>query len=161
MVQMAIRAATVADIPILVRHRRLMWWDMGRRDQAALELMAGAAREYFARAVPDGSYRGFLALNADGQIIGGGGIVISPWPGVLGQRAPKRAMVLNLYVERDHRRRGVARELMKAMIVWCRDNGFSSVGLHASDEGRPLYEQLGFKTTNEMRLDFDEAADAS
>ena len=70
-------------------------------------------------------------------------------------------MVLNLYVERDQRRRGVARELMKAMIVWCRDNGFSSVGLHASDEGRPLYEQLGFKATNEMRLDFDEDAHAS
>jgi GNAT superfamily N-acetyltransferase len=161
MAQMAIRAATVSDISALVRQRRLMWWDMGRRDEAALDLMEAAAREYFVRAVPDGSYRGFLAVNADGQIIGGGGIVISAWPGVLGQRAPKRAMVLNLYVERDQRRRGVARELMKAMIVWCRDNGFSSVGLHASDEGRPLYEQLGFKATNEMRLDFDEDAHAS
>src|SRR5215831_15487225 len=137
MAQMAMRAATVSDIPILLRHRRLMWWDMGRRDEAALDLMERAAREYFLQAVPDGSYRGLLALNADGDTIGGGGIVISPWPGVLGQRAPKRAMILNLYVERDHRRRGVARALMKAMTVWCRDNGFSSVGLHASDEGRP------------------------
>jgi hypothetical protein len=24
--------------------------------------------------------------------------------------------------------------------------------LHASDEGRPLYEKLGFEATNEMRL---------
>jgi GNAT superfamily N-acetyltransferase len=161
MAHVAIRAATIADIPILLRHRRLMWWDMGRRNEAALDLMERAAREYFLRAVPDGSYHGFLALKAEGEIIGGGGIVISPWPGVLGQRAPKRAMILNLYVERDHRRRGVARELMKAMIVWCRDNGFSSVALHASDEGRPLYERLGFKPTNEMELDFAEPADAS
>ena len=84
MAQMAIRAATVSDISALVRQRRLMWWDMGRRDEAALDLMEAAAREYFVRAVPDGSYRGFLAVNADGQIIGGGGIVISAWPGVLG-----------------------------------------------------------------------------
>jgi len=161
MADVGIRAATMSDIPILLRHRRLMWWDMGRRDEAALDLMERAAKAYFLRAVPDGSYHGLLATNADSEIIGGGGIVISAWPGVLGQRAPKRAMILNLYVERDHRRRGVARALMKAMIRWCQDNGFSNVGLHASDEGRPLYEGLGFKPSNEMRLDFEESADAS
>jgi hypothetical protein len=41
---------------------------------------------------------------------------------------------------------------MKVMIAWCRENGFTSVGLHASEEGRPLYEQLSFQPTNEMRL---------
>jgi len=29
------------------------------------------------------------------------------------------------------------------------------VNLHASAEGRPLYEKLGFEATNEMRLRFD------
>jgi GNAT superfamily N-acetyltransferase len=154
----AIRQATISDIPILLRHRRLMWWDMGRRDEAALDLMEKAASEYFSGAVPEGSYHGFLAVDSDGEPIAGGGIVISPWPGVLGQRAPKRAMILNLYVERDHRRRGVAYELMKTMILWCRDNGFSSVALHASDEGRGLYERLGFKPSDEMRLDLSETA---
>lgn len=152
MAQVAIREATSTDIPTLIRHRRRMWWDMGRRDEAALELMEQAATDYFFTAVPDGSYRGFLAQDLAGQIVGGAGVVISPWPGNLGQRQPKRAMILNMYVEREHRRKGVARQLMKTMIEWCRENGFSSVGLHASEEGRPLYEQLGFQPTNEMRL---------
>lgn len=130
-----------------------MWWDMGRRDEPALALMEQAAREYFPAALAEGSYCGFLAVGANGEVIGGAGIVISAWPGVLGQRQPKRAMILNMYVEREHRRRGIARELMKTMIAWCRENQFSSVGLHASDEGRPLYEQLGFKPTNEMSLE--------
>jgi hypothetical protein len=43
------------------------------------------------------------------------------------------------------------------MIDWCRENGFINVGLHASDEGRPVYEQLGFKPTNEMRLELGPA----
>ena len=94
-------------------------------------------------------------------MIGGGGIVISAWPGVLGQLHPKRAMILNLYVEREYRRRGVAHELMMRMIAWCRDNGFSSVALHASEDGRALYERLGFRPTNEMRLDFDISVDAN
>jgi GNAT superfamily N-acetyltransferase len=147
------REATSADIEILVRHRRMMWWDMGRRDPHALEVMEKAAAEYFAEAIPSGSYRGFLVTTADGKVVGGGGVVISPWPGILGQAQPKRAMILNMYVERDYRRQGIARTLMNRMIAWCRENGFLSVGLHASDEGRPLYQSLGFKPTNEMRLD--------
>lgn len=152
---MAIRAATDQDVSVLVRHRRMMWRDMGRRDESALELMEQAAREYFPSAVRNGSYRGFLAMNESGQVIGGGGIVISAWPGSLGQHEPKRAMILNVYVEPKYRRRGIARDLMKTMIAWCKDNGFLKVGLHASDEGRPLYESLGFKPTNEMQLDFE------
>jgi len=161
MAQLLIRETTSSDIPVLLRHRRLMWWDMGRRDETALELMERAATEYLSQALPQGSYRGFLAVDPSGNVIGGGGIVISPWPGVLGQLHPKRAMILNLYVEREYRRRGVAYELMMRMIAWCRDNGFSSVALHASEDGRALYERLGFRPTNEMRLDFDISVDAN
>jgi GNAT superfamily N-acetyltransferase len=149
----SIRAATVADVPVLLRHRRMMWWDMGRRDETALALMEKAARDYFEHAVADGSYRGFLAINGIGEAMGGAGIVISPWPGTLGQRAPQRAMILNMYVEPHCRRRGIARSLMNEMIRWCRQNDFAHVGLHASEAGRPLYEKLGFKPTNEMRLE--------
>ncbi len=159
--QVLIRETTSSDIPVLLRHRRQMWRDMGRRDEVVLDLMERAANEYFSQALPQGSYRGFLAVDASGNVIGGGGIVISPWPGVLGQLHPKRATILNLYVEREHRRRGVAHELMKRMIAWCRENEFSSVALHASDDGRPLYERLGFRPTNEMRLDFNMSGDAT
>src|SRR5262249_6982495 len=94
-----------------------------------------------------------LAESASNEVVGGAGIVISAWPGTLGQRTPRRAMILNMYVEPDFRRRGVARSLMNEMIHWCRENGFTQVGLHASDAGKALYEQLGFEPTNEMRLE--------
>ena len=158
MAQLIIREATTSDVPVLVRHRRLMWGDMGQRDGLVLDQMERAATEYFIQAVPQGSYRGFLAVDSSGKILGGGGIVINPWPGLLGQLQPKRAMILNLYVERAYRRQGIANALMKKMIAWCREDGFSSVALHASDEGRALYERLGFRPSNEMRLDFDSSA---
>lgn len=148
-----IRAATATDITVLIHHRRMMWWDMGRQDATALDQMEVAAKQYFSAAIPDGSYRGFLALTDSGEVVGGAGIVISPWPGSFDQKLPRRAMILNMYVEKPYRRRGIARALMEAMIEWCRREQFAYVGLHASDEGRPLYEKLGFQSTNEMRLE--------
>jgi hypothetical protein len=38
------------------------------------------------------------------------------------------------------------------MIADCRANGWPRISLHASELGRGLYEDLGFKPTNEMRL---------
>jgi hypothetical protein len=43
---------------------------------------------------------------------------------------------------------------MVTILGWLREQGFRSVSLHASDDGRHLYEELGFKATNEMRLRF-------
>jgi GNAT superfamily N-acetyltransferase len=61
-------------------------------------------------------------------------------------------MILNVYTEPEWRRQGMARKLMLAMIEWCRPQGFPYVDLHASQDGRSLYEQLGFTPTSEMRL---------
>lgn len=152
MSDITIRAATLLDAETLIRHRRMMWLDMGRQGEENFAVMEMAAREYFQTALPDGSYRGFVAMNPTNEVVGGVGVVVSPWPGQLGSRLPKRAMILNMYVEREYRRRGIARALMEKAIEWCRENGFSNVGLHASEEGRPLYEKLGFEPTNEMRL---------
>jgi hypothetical protein len=44
---------------------------------------------------------------------------------------------------------------MLTILDWIKKRGLRSVNLHASDEGRPLYEKLGFSATNEMRLKFD------
>jgi len=40
---------------------------------------------------------------------------------------------------------------METAIAWARAHGIARLVLHASPEGRPLYEQLGFEATNEMR----------
>jgi GNAT superfamily N-acetyltransferase len=61
-------------------------------------------------------------------------------------------MIVNVYTEPAHRRRGLARRLMVAMLDWLREQGYGTVSLHASDYGRPLYESLGFAATNEMRM---------
>src|SRR5438445_185059 len=67
-------------------------------------------------------------------------------------RGPQ-GLVVNVYTERAWRRRGVADALMRELLRWCSGNGVESIVLHASGEGRPLYQKLGFTPTNEMRYD--------
>jgi GNAT superfamily N-acetyltransferase len=60
--------------------------------------------------------------------------------------------VLNVYTEPAWRRRGVAEALMRQVIRWAESERLDRLVLHASDEGRPLYQRLGFAATNEMRF---------
>jgi GNAT superfamily N-acetyltransferase len=150
--EIRIRPATLADVPVILRHRRSMYEDMGKRDAAGLDLMEATSETYFRAALADGSYRGFLAEAGDRRVVAGGGIVISPWPAHPADLQARRATILNVYTERAYRRRGIARRLMLTMMEWLKTEGFRKVNLHASDEGRPLYESLGFEISNEMEL---------
>jgi ribosomal protein S18 acetylase RimI-like enzyme len=74
------------------------------------------------------------------------------WPPHMIGAGSRRGNILNVYTEPEYRRQGIARSLMDAALDWCRANGIASVILHASPDGRSLYESLGFQATNEMRI---------
>jgi GNAT superfamily N-acetyltransferase len=146
-----VRQATVADVDVIIHHRRSMFADMGVGDEAARDVMAGAARPFVAAALRDGSYRGWL-VEVDGRVVAGGGIIIVGFQPTPVDPAPSRVWVLNMYTEPAFRRQGLARLVIETILAWCREHGIVRVYLHASEEGRPLYESLGFEATNEMKL---------
>jgi GNAT superfamily N-acetyltransferase len=128
-----------------------MFAEMGVADQAALDAMEAAAVLSIRAGLEDGSYRGWLAEDG-GRVVAGGGVVLCNFQPSPSEPRPRRAWILNMYTEPRFRRRGLARQLLERMIAWCREQGFRAVSLHASDDGRPLYEALGFQPTTEMRL---------
>ena len=150
-----IRETTLDDAPEVMQHRRLMFRDMGYGDEAALDAMQASSEPFLRARMQEGTYRGWLAQTAEGGVAGGGGVLLHPWVTNPRDSNPMRAYLLNVYIYQEFRRKGVARRLMEEMVNWCRAQGFATVWLHASDEGRPLYESMGFKATNEMRLIFD------
>lgn len=150
-IAVTIREGTVADIPEITRQRRRMCEDMNYSDDSALSKMTALTADYLSKAIPDGSFRSWLACD-DGRVIAGGAVVISPWPSHAYDLDCRRVTILNVYTEPEYRRRGVARQLMETIIAWCKQQGFARVTLHASEHGRHLYESLGFADSNEMRL---------
>ncbi len=146
-----IREATVADLATIMHHRRGMFFDMGFSDEVALEAMEATSAPFLAAGLEDGSYRGWL-VEREGRVVAGGGLVIAGHPSAPNNPMPKRAWILSVYTEPEHRRRGYAKAVIEAIVAWCRSEGYAWVSLHASEAGRRLYETLGFKPTNEMRL---------
>jgi GNAT superfamily N-acetyltransferase len=159
---LSIRLATPDDAVIVARHRVGMSRDMGRvkNDRQAAQLLA-VSTAVLATALGDGSYVGWLASNDDGRVVGGVGVHLKPQlprisPDGKSVSTARVPLVVNVYTEPDARRRGVARELMRALMDWAKIEGCDRVLLHASDMGRPLYASLGFEDSNEMRwLPFD------
>ncbi|MGA8500597.1 MAG: GNAT family N-acetyltransferase [Candidatus Sulfotelmatobacter sp.] len=146
-----IRVATTNDIPEILRQRRAMYEDMGYRDADALAAMVSLSAGYLSTSLDDGSFRACLA-SVGNRVVAGGAIIISPWPAHPYDLECRRATILNVYTYPEYRRRGVARRLMQTMIDWCKREGFARVTLHASKDGRSVYEALGFEIGNEMVL---------
>ncbi|MCU1386043.1 MAG: GCN5-related N-acetyltransferase [Acidobacteria bacterium] len=137
-----VRLATLADADVLVRHRAAMFTDMGVQvDRATLD---PAFRAWLAQTMPAGTYRAWLVETAAGEVAGGGGLTIIPWPPGPLYDGDRLAFVYNVYTDAAHRRRGLARRVMETIHDWCREAGITSVALNASRDGKPLYESMGY-----------------
>jgi GNAT superfamily N-acetyltransferase len=151
-----IREATPDDAEIIFCQRRDMFEDVwGPLDPEAVAMMEETFIPWVRRGLADGSYRGWLACTDDGHVVAGGGLIVHEWMTGPTNPDPRCAYIANIYTEPGYRRNGIARCIMKAIVAWCRSEGFRRVSLHASPYGRPLYESLGFEPTNEMRLSFE------
>jgi ribosomal protein S18 acetylase RimI-like enzyme len=144
--------AAVADAEIISAQRRGMFEDMGRGTPAELNAMVVAFIPWVADRIARGEYLGWFAKTAAGAVAAGAGMMLMDHPPSPIDLSGKRGYVLNVYVNPEFRRHGLARRLMATILEYCREQHIRLVELHASDAGRHLYESLGFKPTNEMRL---------
>jgi GNAT superfamily N-acetyltransferase len=116
------------------------------------DAMEAAILAYIRRAMPAGTFHSWVVEHA-GSIVAGGGLqlrTLMPRPGHITE-APE-GLIVSMWTEPEHRRRGLGRQIVEAILAWGKANGVARFTLHASDDGRPLYELYGFSQTNEMRL---------
>jgi GNAT superfamily N-acetyltransferase len=89
------------------------------------------------------SRRAFLADDDCGRACGIAGVL----------REAQRddvASLISMWVEPEHRRRGVGRALVSAVVRWCRDNDVTDLHLSATEPNpgaAALYERCGFAPT--------------
>ncbi len=151
--EITVRQATVADISDLVRLRRMMFEAMGFDDSAKLDAGDAAAATCFAQAIPSSELRGWLAVTPTGEAVSTCGLVIDQHPPGPGNLSGKTGYIMNVVTDPAYRRRGLARRLMQVALAWLDEWGIQRAELHATDMGRPLYEELGFAAHTGMRLE--------
>jgi GNAT superfamily N-acetyltransferase len=152
---MLIRQATCArdDLDAIIHHRQAMFFDMGNHDKTALGAMSASFRPWLQKKMEAAEYLAWFVVAPDSSIAAGLGLWLMDWPPhMIGPGSRWRGNILNVYTEPAYRRRGYARALMNVALEWCAANQVGAVILHASPQGRGLYESLGFKPTNEMRI---------
>ena len=152
-----IRRADVRDADIVAYHRARMFQDMGQIPDHLFEAFQSRSAERLREMFVSGEYVGWLVSPADNpqQIVAGGGVQLRrvlPHPAdEHGFAEGRQAVVINVFTEPDWRRQGIGELLMKEIIEWSKEEKLDRLVLHASQDGRRLYERLGFVLTNEMK----------
>jgi GNAT superfamily N-acetyltransferase len=79
--------------------------------------MAATSTPLLRRGLEDGTYRGWLVEASSGEVVAGGGLISLEYHSHPADPVPRRAWVVNMFTEREHRRRGLARLVMGAILA--------------------------------------------
>jgi ribosomal protein S18 acetylase RimI-like enzyme len=88
---------------------------------------------------------GYLAMNGSGAV----GIAA----GILDQNEPLRAELVSMWIAPPHRRLGIGRMLVDAVLTWARGRNVLNLCLMVTsnnDHARQFYQSVGFTLTGHM-----------
>ncbi len=150
-----VREATVADLDLLVRHRRKMFEEISDATPQELDAVDRAYRRWARTRLRSGQYIAFIVEAGRGRRPASGALWLMPLPPRPWTRGDRAPYLMSMYTDREARGKGYASLVVRAAVRWAKDHGHKVVILHASDEGKGIYERAGFRQTSEMRLRFD------
>jgi ribosomal protein S18 acetylase RimI-like enzyme len=150
---MEIRTADTTDAALISAHRRAMFAEIDGLDESLLSALERRSVSWTERMIRESKYYGWVATDADRLMrpVASAGLLILDWPPhPFDPEGEFRGYLLNVYVEPEYRKRGLAHQLVERCMAEARRRGIRVVTLHSSQAGRPLYERIGFHATNEM-----------
>lgn len=110
-----------------------------------------AMNETFGKQITEG----FLTDNVfvskaatDGKIVSVGEVSIIDFPPTPDNHIGKAGYIHTMYTLPEHRRKGLARQILDCIVKWCANKGLKLILLAASDEGMKLYRSRGFRVWN-------------
>ncbi len=148
-----IRKATDADIDALIKARCRTMREVcgfGEDYEFSAEFME-ATKQYFLHG--DGTT--VLAIDNSyepAQIVGNATICYTNMMPTFSHPSGKRAHLMNVHVEKEFRRKGIAHKMIEFLVDDAKERGVSEISLDATDDGRKLYEAMGWHTNNEAMV---------
>jgi GNAT superfamily N-acetyltransferase len=148
-----VRRATLDDLEALVRLRVALLGEMGAVDEAGAAPLAGAIRRYLVADLLAERFLAWVGTDDEGAVVACGGLVFVQKPPSPGNHSGREAYIMNMYTVPEWRGRGLATRIFAAILGHAREAGAELVRLHATADGRAMYERGGFRLVgNEMTL---------
>ena len=143
---MEIRYADKNDIDELMRIRLEMLRVVNNTadDYEFSDELVECSRRYFLQ----GEQTTVLALD-NGRAVGCASVSYIEMMPTFSHPTGRRGHIMNVYTHKSFRRQGIARQMMNMLIEDARAKGATELSLDATEQGRPLYESLGFKASGE------------
>lgn len=151
-----IREASPGNDSLIATHFYRMWQDNDIPSEQICLNWSEITLEFIDRARRDLSFKAFVA-EVNEHIVGSISCQLfnGLYPQILTARSRKYGYIWGVYVEPSYRGQGIAKRLTQAAIAHLKTLGCTRVILHASPSGKPVYDRLGFSSSNEMRLDLE------
>jgi GNAT superfamily N-acetyltransferase len=118
-------------------------WFLGQQSPEAIALLSHHLRQYFLRAIANGSCICWMAA-VDEEIVGNGMMAFREYPGNFLNPSGKTGYIMNMHTLEQHRGKGIASTILKRLIATAKEMGTHAFELHATPLGAPVYERNGF-----------------
>jgi ribosomal protein S18 acetylase RimI-like enzyme len=149
-----IKEASSRDYPLIAEHFYRLWQDNDVSADSIEPNWCNITLQFIDHAERELSYKAFV-VEVDGTVVGSTScqLFAGLYPNVLAEQYRKYGYIWGVYVEPAYRGQGLAKRLTQKAITYLKTLGCTRAILHASPSGKPVYTKLGFKESNEMRLD--------
>ncbi len=142
--------ATIEDLPRIVDMKVAMFKEAGHADLLNDRARPIILKDYRQLYLESTAVH-FIARDKDQIVASVGAFIKSDLPFRYFSPAIY-GFVGDVFTENAYRGRGISTALNHEALIWLKSKGIVMVRLLASETGRPLYERLGFKATDEMAL---------
>ena len=134
------RKAGSGDIESLVILRKKQLIDEGGKETVSID---EELERFFREGLADGSVVVWVAED-EGEIVSTVGVCCYNYPPTFRNATGKIAYLTNVYTKDEYRNRGIATDLLKHIMDEIKAEKCGITRLHASSQGRRMYEKMGF-----------------
>lgn len=134
------RKATIVDVKHLTELRKKQLIDEGCYAENDID---EELERFFSAGIRDNTLIVWLAIKEE-TIVGTAGVCFFQYPPSFTNTTGKIAYITNVYTRDEFRKQGIATKLLELVMEEAKKAGCKFARLHASTEGKKLYEKIGF-----------------
>lgn len=149
-----IRTATPDEDSLIAEHFYRMWLDTGYDTDSLDSDWEEITLNYIDNARQNLQYRAFIA-EIEGKVVGSAGCQLFDglYPHIIKAESRLYGYIWGVYVEKAYRDRGIGKQLTIRAIDYLKSLNCTRAVLHASPQGKPVYDRVGFMSSNQMHFD--------